>query len=283
MADSWHKKLKTCYQRLYHRRMLNPLATRLRQVLGDAGESIPVLLVSYNNGRYVAHSVEQLERFGIKPIIVDNASRDPETRRVLDAIEASGAAHVLRSSRNFGHMVGFLEPIYDVLPDVFAYSDPDLRFSPDLPEDFLETLAALTTRYAVFKAGCALSIPADAELYDVTVACRKVRPIPIDRRFSIREWEAHFWRMRLAHESLEIYAARLDTTFAVYRKSNFRDDFYDAVRVAGAYGVIHLPWFPQLDLLSKEERANYLKGNRSTSWVAADAGKEAGRGGDSRG
>lgn len=68
---------------------------------------------------------------------------------------------------------------------------------------------------------------------------------------------------------LKCYAAKIDTTFAVYRKSNFRYDFYDGVRVAGAFSAIHLPWFPELDIMTAEEKASYLdKNNISATWGA---------------
>ncbi len=241
------------------------LVPKLERALEQCQERIPVFIVSYNNAKYVLNTVRQLVSYGIKPIIIDNASTDENSLKILHAIEASQEAQVLFSDVNFGHLVGFLNPIYKVMPELFAYTDPDLQFHPNLPENFLEVLAELTQRYRVYKAGFALAL-LEEEMIDMTI--EKFRGVPQIYPFemSVREWESQYWRMRLEHPSLEVYQARHDTTFAVYRKSNLID-FYDGVRVAGDFSAIHLPWYPALDIMSDEERREYLKGNRSSSWL----------------
>jgi hypothetical protein len=97
----------------------------------------------------------------------------------------------------------------------------------------------------------------------------KLKPFVFQKSYTIQEWESQFWRRRLPHESLEIYAERIDTTFAVYRKSNYRNDFYDAVRVAGDYSAIHLPWFPKLDIMTDAQRRQYLKKSKSSTWLVS--------------
>ncbi|MEH6592449.1 MAG: glycosyltransferase [Halioglobus sp.] len=271
MIIDWLKSFIRNYKGNKTRADCRELAVRFKTAMEKNTDKIPVLVVSYNNGIYVKNTVMQLQKRGVTPVVIDNCSNDLATQEILQDLEQDGWAYVVLSDKNFGHTVGFIEPIYNLLPDVFAYTDPDLEFSPTLPIDFLAVLSELTNEYAVFKAGFALDLMEEAKAVDGFIRTRKAssknNPIAIDRTFSFRAWEAQFWRMRLAHESLEVYAAALDTTFAVYRKSNYQGSFFDGVRVAGEYKAIHLPWFPDLDITSEEERKRYVHKNKSTSWV----------------
>jgi len=244
------------------------LAAELKKVLSySSSDSIPVILISYNNGVYVKNSCEQLEALNCKPIIIDNASTDASTQHVLSEMQETNLAHVIKSKANFGHMVGFIEEVYEVLPEIFAYSDPDLQFNPNLPPNFLETLSDLTNEYNVYKAGFALPTDIGEPLIDNEVTVHRVFPFDFLEKRTIDAWESVFWRFKLQHASLDIYAATIDTTFAVYRKSNFSGNFEDAVRVAGCYSALHLPWFVNLDLFDQKNRERYKSGNVSSTWV----------------
>jgi hypothetical protein len=250
-------------------RQSGKLVKDLEAALAKREDEIPVLVVSYNNGRYVQNTVQQLKAYAIKPIIIDNCSTDDQSRSMLRNIASSGDAEVVYSDKNFGYLVGFLNPVYAVLPELFAYTDPDLQFHPDLPHDFLQVLADVTEQYKVYKAGFALALLEEEEMINLEI--EKLRGVPKIYPFKmrVREWEMQYWRMKLEHPNLELYQARHDTTFAVYRKSNLID-FYDGVRVAGNFTAIHLPWYPKLDLMNDQERQRYLMGNRSSTWISGD-------------
>jgi hypothetical protein len=65
-----------------------------------------------------------------------------------------------------------------------------------------------------------------------------------------------------------MYLADIDTTFAVYRKSNYQGHLRSpAIRVAGDYTAIHLPWFLNLDIITELEKQQYLQKNKSTHWI----------------
>ena len=245
----------------------NSIANQLKVTLNQHQDSIPVFLVSYNNGVYIDNSVKQLNRLNVIPIIFDNASSDKKTIDLLKSIHKENKARIIYSKKNWGHLIGFLDPIYKLLPNVFAYSDPDLEFNPELRINFLEELAQLTLDYDVFKAGFALALLNDDEIINGRHNVWKRKPIFFKRSYSIRDWEKKFWKFKIEHPTLEIYHAPIDTTFAVYRKSNYSGDFFDAVRVAGKFEAIHMPWFPSRDLLTSEDKENYLKMNISSTWV----------------
>lgn len=243
------------------------LPSRLRRALASVADPIPVLMVCYNNGRYVAHLATQLNERGLTPVVLDNHSTDLATQAALQRLHQAGQIRHVMSPKNFGHMVGFLSPVYDCLPELFAYTDPDLDLSPGMPDEFLTVLAGLTERYGVYKAGLALTLRSDTPMTPALVHIHAKRPFAFERHYDVREWESNYWRRPLVHETLQVHAAPVDTTLAVYRKYNFRGQFTDGVRVAGAFEAVHLPWYPALDILDERDKAAYLRGNKSSNWV----------------
>lgn len=267
-----YEKYKLKQERKKRSLALQKLAGELADTLMQRADlDIPVFIISYNNITYVENMVKQLNALDIKPIVIDNNSIETCKSR-LSLLKNNQAADVLFCEFNCGHMIGFFDEIYNVFPEVFAYTDPDLQFLPNIPKDFVSQLAEITKQYSVYKAGCALPTiePLTKEkAFPLTItigACKEPFSIP-KTEFTAEKWEAFYWRLPIVHPNLELYAAKIDTTFAVYRKSNFRYDFYDGIRVAGVFSAIHLPWFPNLDIMSKEEREIYLqKGNVSATW-----------------
>ena len=244
------------------------LASKAQNFLQSFGDqNIPILVICYNNGIYVENMANQLRQLNQNPLIIDNNSDDASTLQTLGRLEQNGVATVIYSTKNFGHMVGFQDPIYNVLPDVFAYTDPDLQFNPNMPPGFLDTLSDLTAQFSVYKAGLALQLPEGLETIDASFVRRWTYPFEGRRTYSIRSHEERFWRFKLEHATLDLWHAEIDTTFAVYNKKHFHGKFLEAIRIGGLYGCIHLPWFPQLDLFSPEQKKTYLKGNLSTTCV----------------
>ena len=261
-------------------RQLRGPAQQLRQALQAlqaTTQPFPVLVVAYNNGVHVVSMVRQLRERGLRPIVIDNASDDRFTVHTLQGLHARGEAWWVRCAHNHGHQVGFLPPLYAELPTLFAYTDPDLQLNAALPADFLQTLCELTERYRVFKAGFALTLetPVPAPLVQTRQWLQTRRPIPYEAWLSVPEWEAPYWRFKLEGEPWPVYAAHVDTTFAVCNKSHYRGHFTDGVRVAGPFAAVHLPWFPSLDPMDAAMRQRYLRRNRSSTWTSAGVGPAA--------
>lgn len=253
---------------IIHRRSIAKLARQVDAAIKALGDPLPVLIVSYNNGVYVDHCVRQFNARSIHPLVIDNASNDAETLDLLAIIAAGGRASVIRSAVNLGARAGFHGPIYDVLPDTFGYTDPDLLFNERLPADFIEQLIEVCRQFRCFKAGFALPYQVQYGLTSKRTKTRMGNIVPCEQLMTVPEWESRFWTKPLKHDRLELYAASIDTTFAIYQKPYYNGDFFDAVRVAGDFSALHMPWFPDLDLLSPQQRSAYLKGNKSSNWVA---------------
>lgn len=244
------------------------MGEKIRVALTSVNDKIPCFVVCYNNSSHVAGMVIQLNELGLTPIIFDNASTCIDTQNLLERVHLNGA-YVIRVGKNLRHKVGFRPGIYEHMPVRFAYTDPDLKFDDKLPATFLETLQDLTDQYGVFKAGLALNIESYEIRDDLILKIEKYGSMPFKQNYSIVEWESVNWKYRLQrNDELEVYAASIDTTFAVYNKDNFRGSFLDAVRVAGDFTVLHLPWHPDLDTMEQSEKSKYLDGNKSSTWIS---------------
>lgn len=259
--------MKKLFHRYLYKRPICNLAAQIKAAVDALDGVVPILVVSYNNGVYVDHCVRQLNARSIKPVIIDNASKDTETLAILSGIAAAKSAFVVRSAVNMGARVGFQGPVYDVLPDIFGYTDPDLLFNRHLPTDFIRQLTDVCDRFKCFKAGFALPYQVEYSLTERRMKSSLGNIVPFDKLVTVSQWESRFWNKPLQHDRLEVYAAPIDTTFAIYRKKYYNGDFFDAVRVAGDFSALHMPWFPDLDLLSPQRRSAYLKGNKSSTWV----------------
>lgn len=182
---------------------LESYSIHIQALLSQRADNIPVFIVSYNNATYVENMVKQLNKKGIKPIILDNASSTGKER--LSILQQNNCADVVFFRFNYGHMIGFKNAIYRYLPEVFAYTDPDLQFSDDLPDDFLEQLAELTSIFQVYKAGCALptALPqVKADNTPVIISDVKEPFYVPQRSFSLEQWEAPYWRFLLPPRNL---------------------------------------------------------------------------------
>lgn len=255
-------------KRQKHNKALTQAEKQLKEALQSC--EFPVLVVAYNNGPHISMMCEQLNEFNIKPIILNNNSTDASTLEILEEIKSKNRGFVVNIKSNMGHMVGFLDPLYSILPEHFAYTDPDIKFNEKLPKNFIEQLTSITQSYSVYKAGFALTTNHNGDNATAPKNNLVAQDLPFSfkKYFDVLAWEKNFWTKKLVSDNYELYAAPIDTTFAVYAKSNFRGNFlYDSIRVAGDYTAIHVPWFPKYDIMSDDEKRIYLIDNKSTTWI----------------
>jgi len=188
----------------------------------------PLVVISHDNHAYVANTISQANAFGLRAIVLDNASTYEKTREYLRSIEQATEVRYLPS--NFGSTCWQRSFVYDDLPDRFFLTDPDLQWNPRLPSDFAEQLDGLCTKFQARAVGFALDIhDREAMLQDADYFAGQ----------SIWDWESQFWRKRISHEPHEIYDAPIDTTFQLLDKRRASGVF----RVAGEFTARHLPWY----------------------------------------
>lgn len=199
-----------------------------------------VVIPTFENLDYLKNTLNQLEQRNMNRIVIlDGGSRNGEMVSYFDSLSLNGIC-VIRLSNNPGPRWCWEHTaFYDALPDVFCVTDPDLLFNPELPERFVETLYELTEEFEIGKAAFALTLNEEVDAA-AFFAGRRFR--------TITSWEAQYWEKPLkSRANVEVYLAETDTTFAVYNKRFFNPASpHHAVRVAGPYAAIHIPWFPEL-------------------------------------
>lgn len=262
-------KIKKSYNSIKKRIFIKRIAQEVDKAIRDNEyKGVPVLIISYNNSVYVESMVKQLNNLNIFPIVIDNCSNS-ENLKELKRLKSDYKVKIVFSPCNYGHDVGFKNEIYTILPDIFAYTDPDLLLHQNITSEFLKDFANLTEQYQIFKVGCALSLYDDFgnSAQGAGMSRKQKKPFYwIYSNYSVLEWESQFWQLRLENQQFELYSAKIDTTLAVYNKRYYRFDFYEGIRVAGNYSAIHLPWFPNMDIMSSKQRHDYFKDNLSSTW-----------------
>jgi hypothetical protein len=188
----------------------------------------PLVVICHNNHFYVRNTLAQAKKFSVRGIVLDNASSYEETRLSLKEIETE--VEVIRLLDNVGSVCWQMPQVYDALPTRFFLTDPDLQWNPQLPTNFPKILDELCTQHGARKVGFALDV-SDRDLMFQD-------PDYFQNR-SIWDWESQFWSNRVPHDTQELYAAVIDTTFHLFDKRG--DDIQ--LRVAGNFTAKHLPWY----------------------------------------
>lgn len=218
-------------------------------VMAHKKSDIPVYVICFNQFAYVHNMVEQLRRFTNNIVLVDNNSELPELIAYYDSLANDTSVQVLRLDENHGFLV-FHKLNLGANKTVFAMTDPDLQLHPDTPIDFLDQLADLTEEFKIGKAGVALNISESLDF------CH------FEHGFfgELRQWEKQFWRYPVySRSNLPVYRAPIDTTLAVHNTKYFHMlTRRRALRVAGKFTAIHLPWLRYLPPHLQSEKNNQL-------------------------
>jgi hypothetical protein len=160
---------------------------------------------------------------------------------------------------NYGHRV--LNRLN--LTGVYALTDPDLLFAPDMPTNVLQHLYGITLSHNARRAGLALDL-SDSHGFKTF---DKGYMVPGK---SIYEWEKQFWSRRVPDETYELYDAPLDTTFHVVN-TDMDDSNTKCFRVAGPFTCKHLPWYKDSKVaIPKAELLYYKKTQTCSSTESAE-------------
>jgi len=205
-------------------------------------------IINHNLKTWPGDMIKEMESLPVDPIIIDNASTDPE---VLDWYETK-PCKVIKFSQNMGHKVLWTSGILqsEVKDDYFILTDPDLDLSVVRKDNLIDKLKEGLNRYGRTKAGLAL------RLDDM--------PDEFIMKNQVLIWETPFWANHLGDD---FYDAPIDTTFALYRPGSVFHTL-DAVRVGGEYTTRHLPFYLTENNMPLEV-AKYFNGcNKEISTMA---------------
>lgn len=198
---------------------------------------IPVFIVNRNRHEAMVRLIDWLRAGGTRKIVIlDNASTYPPLLQYYDALPAG--VNVLRLPQNHGPYVLWQQRVHEVLDTPYVLTDSDIVPADFCPADLVGKLHETLLRYPdAGKVGPALRIDnlpdgyADAD--------------------TVRKWESQFWEHPVAPG---VFAAPIDTTFALYpAKANFSIDDR-ALRLGRPYVVEHTPWYAVEGQLSDEEQ-----------------------------
>lgn len=187
--------------------------------------TIPVIVVCHNLVTDLCRLVEWLEESGHgRIILLDNASTYPPLLQYLD----SSPHDVIRLEENLGQQAPWLCGLVDEFGDdePFVVTDPDVVPDEDCPHDAVEYFQELLLKYDEFdQAGFGLRIDDIPPLYP--------------HRDEVVIWEKPFWEKVITDG---VYAAHIDTTFAVYRpRTPYK--VTEALRTGSPYIARHLSWY----------------------------------------
>jgi hypothetical protein len=231
---------------------------------------IPIIIPTFNNPTYLKNMVDFLfYKNNRNIIVVDNNSTYPYMLDYLEDI--SNDIGVVRQYINAGPRQFFNDPeAFALLPEYFIVTDPDLELRQELPENFIEIFKNILDKHNVFKVGCALDIELDNEnvldeLYVVGGG-----------NTTIRQIESNYYLNRdTQYEDLYVYHAPVDTTFALYKKSNAHFGFFSGMRVGGDFTAHHFGWDVKLPMPDNEY--NYYKNSVRGDFSSTEVLKRDGR------
>jgi GT2 family glycosyltransferase len=207
---------------------------------------IPIIIICYNNYKYVKNTLDQILRINkdyYKNIsILDNNSVCLNTIDFLKSVDVN----VINNSSNNGPRISSSnnKNIYDILPDKFILTDPDLKLNENIPTNFIEILSDLSDKYGANKIGFALDISDFDKMYK-------------DNNYfsnrSIYDWEKRFWKIKINDDDYELYEHDIDTTFCLVNKNQYN---FKCIRIAGNFTAKHLPWYIENEIYNVYE--NYI-------------------------
>jgi hypothetical protein len=193
--------------------------------------NIPIVIICYNNYRYVENTLKQIlninKEYYKNIIIVNNKSTCLDTINYLNSVDVN----VINNINNAGPWIDNFrnKHIYDILPSKFILTDPDLEFNENIPSNFIEILEELSDKYQR-SIGFALDISDNDKFY---------KDIIPPFNLSIYDGEKGHWHNRIDDDTYELYIAPIDTTFNLINKNLYSQK----IRIAGNFTAKHLPWY----------------------------------------
>jgi hypothetical protein len=214
---------------------------------------IPIIIICYNNYRYVQNTLLQIlstnKEYYKNIQILNNNSTCLETLDFLKKVDVK----VIHNENNGPWISSTINThIYDVLPNKFILTDPDLKLNEHIPKNFIEILSFLSDEYQTSKIGFALDISDFDKMYKYENYCSSK---------NIFNWESQFWIHKIDDDRYELYKSDIDTTFCLVNK-NYQHNCFN-MRIARNFTAKHLPWYIDNEIFNTYE--NYLNALNTTN------------------
>jgi SAM-dependent methyltransferase len=220
-----------------------------------AWRNVPVFIVNRNRFEPLSRLVDWLVNAGMRRIVVlDNDSDFAPLLEYYDRLPET--VKVLRLGENHGPYVLWQQGVHHVLDTPYVVTDSDVVPAPGCPMDLVGALLDCLRRYPdAKKVGAALRIDNLPQHY-----------VEVD---TVRKWESQFWEHPIAPG---IFAAPVDTTFAIYPAGGEFSNEPCNLRLGHPYVAEHTPWYADERDLTEEER--YYRDHTSATFSNWSVGKK---------
>lgn len=258
----WRNKWRGLSNRYfkYKRYFLWDIHTRIHNIAPDYSklppDSTPVLINNFNRLDLLKKQIDWLLNLEDKVsiIIVDNLSSYPPLLEYYEQLDHPLVQVVylnFNSWRKGAEYIGGKK-----LPgfDKFIITDSDLLPYPDTPKDLVRHLSSLMDKYPNQN-----HIGTSLEIKDL--------PDHYPLKQTVIKYESNFWPPIAKAINNEVYSAKIDTTFAMYRKDSKILATSPALRTTRPYTLKHVDWYLDPDDYS-DEFVYYLKSCKSfATWA----------------
>ncbi len=218
-------------------------------------DSIPVLINNFNRLEFLKSQIDWLNSLGNKVsiIIVDNNSDYPPLLDFYKNIQGKNVQVVYLKFNTWRLGLVYLAKKLKGFEKIII-TDPDLMPYPDTPKDLISHLAELLDKYPGFNhVGTSLGIndlPENGELNE-----------------KIIQFESRYWSPIAEELNDEVFVAKIDTTFAIYRNTSDVISTSPALRTKPPYILKHLDWYILPEDYTEEYRY-YLSNSKSfATWA----------------
>jgi hypothetical protein len=198
-------------------------------------QNVPVIINNFNRLDYLLQQLKWLEKAGMRNIyIIDNASTYPP---LLDFYNKCHFT-VFRLTQNVGHTALWDTHIQLWFKNqYYILTDPDIIPIEECPLDSVSYFWSLLQKYPqISKVGFGLKIDDLPDHYN--------------RKHEVIKWESSFWNNEIEPN---VYKAKIDTTFALYKPNTTHQQWDSTLRTGGKYIARHLPWYENSSTPSQEE------------------------------
>lgn len=216
---------------------------------------IPVIICSYNRYHFLKKLIRQLNKLNIKPIIIDNNSKQKKLLDFYKNIKFRRNFFLLKLNKNYGPNVIYKSFIFNNLPRYFAYTDPDIEINKDIKKNFLQILKDYTNKYQIQKVGFAIN-DKNLKNINIRIGARNKNNKIIEKIISLKKSLKK--KKIIIDKNPTVYKSLIDTTFALYNKKFIRKNKLEALSLGDDFTCKHLPWEKNYKL-PKDENIEYIK------------------------
>jgi hypothetical protein len=212
----------------------------------------PVIINNYNRLDCLLQQLVWLKKAGMKKIyIIDNASTYPPLLEFYKTTKYT----VFKLTYNVGHTALWDSHIHLWFKNqAYILTDPDVIPVEECPLDAVAYFMVLLNKYpAITKIGFGLKID------DI--------PNHYPRKDEVIAWESPFWENEIEKD---IYKAKIDTTFALYKPNTRYQQWESTLRTGGKYVARHTPWYENPNTPSEEEIYFKRATTKVSSWYKSE-------------